>query len=171
MGPNSHDFPVTTLDDSTVTPAGFDPMNDADLRAMLTGIYASPVGALVSYDAQTPHQIATTIHRPDTGYSGASSVSAALALPCPAQVKTIATVYCRRCFIAAEVVMDCGVLLLLTCLGSSGTFNYFDPDRLVTVSGALHLLWVCMGTCRRCACALPWIAHLVMSLFPLQRAD
>ncbi len=44
-------------------------MEDADLRAMLTGIYGSPVGALTSYDAELPNQIATTIHRPDTGYA------------------------------------------------------------------------------------------------------
>jgi hypothetical protein len=69
VGVNSFDFPVTTLDASAVPPAGFGPMADEDLRALLTGIYASPVGALTTYDAALPGQIATTIHRPDTGYA------------------------------------------------------------------------------------------------------
>jgi hypothetical protein len=40
-----------------------------DMRAVLTGVYASPVGCLCTYDnVSTPGQIAPSIHQPATAY-------------------------------------------------------------------------------------------------------
>ena len=46
-----------------------------DLHAVMTGVYASPVGALNTHlnavaDGEAVGQIATTIARPDYGYGG-----------------------------------------------------------------------------------------------------
>jgi len=66
--PNNFDFPTFTLPSGSNLP-------DADLQAMLTGIYGSAVGCLNSHDNEVVQgyhvaQIATTPHHPDTGYSG-----------------------------------------------------------------------------------------------------
>jgi hypothetical protein len=115
VGVNSFDFPVTTIGE---TSSGFDAVADEDLRAMMTGIHASPVGALNTYDASTPGQICTTIHRPDTGCT-LRVVAGCARLPqahCRAHV--------RMC------VRACGRACVLCCIVSDGqTYNYFDPVR------------------------------------------
>eukprot|EP00759_Apiculatamorpha_spiralis_P004357 PhF_6_TR12594/c0_g1_i1/m.19846 len=74
LAPNSYDFPIMALprnantDDVIGAPT-------LDIQTILTGIYASPVGNLFTHDNAVATgyrvaQIATTIHRPDVGYSG-----------------------------------------------------------------------------------------------------
>ena len=74
LAPNAFDYPTLP---GSVLPAGawhtLTNMPAADLHAMLTGIYASPVGNLFTHDNEVQYgyrvgQIATTIHRPDVGY-------------------------------------------------------------------------------------------------------
>lgn len=64
--PNNYDFPAYLLNDIAATEATvpFD-----QLRAYLTGIYASPVGCLQSFYAKQKGTIAPTISHPDVGYS------------------------------------------------------------------------------------------------------
>eukprot|EP00048_Salpingoeca_helianthica_P022441 m.18288 g.18288 ORF g.18288 m.18288 type:complete len:773 (-) comp7326_c0_seq2:38-2356(-) len=66
MAPNNFDFPVNGL----TTAANMDPL---DLRALLAGVYASPVGCLCTYDnlvekGMRVAQIAPSIHHPVTAY-------------------------------------------------------------------------------------------------------
>jgi len=70
LGVNSLDFPVATLPG----PEELSMPRD-DIHALLMGVYASPVGALCTHDNEVEAgtrvaQIATTIARPDRGYSG-----------------------------------------------------------------------------------------------------
>eukprot|EP00760_Papus_ankaliazontas_P022893 PhM_4_TR19065/c1_g1_i1/m.17121 len=67
---NDRDFPLLDINDDGNSQLPLD-----DLHAILTGIYASPAGNLFTMpNAVEPNthvsQIATTIHRPDVGYSG-----------------------------------------------------------------------------------------------------
>ena len=67
LAPNNHDFPLLS--------SGTSALNLQDQAAFLTGIYASPVGCLCTHtsqinDGESLGQIATTIARPDRGYSG-----------------------------------------------------------------------------------------------------
>jgi len=64
--PNNYDFPAYLLNDVAATEATvpFD-----QLRAYLTGIYASPVGCLQSFYDKQKGTIAPTISHPDVGYS------------------------------------------------------------------------------------------------------
>ena len=69
---NNRDFPAGGVESSTASN-----LPDKDLSSMLTGIYASPVGALCTHKNEVVNgagvsvgQIATTIARPDRGYSG-----------------------------------------------------------------------------------------------------
>jgi hypothetical protein len=68
IGVNNRDFPVAKV------PA-FDGLLSLDSQAMLTGIFASPVGCLCTHLNEVSEgiavgQIATTIARPDRGYAG-----------------------------------------------------------------------------------------------------
>ena len=64
--PNNYDFPAYLLNDVAATAATvpFD-----QLRAYLTGIYASPVGCLQSYYDKQFGTIAPTISHPEVGYA------------------------------------------------------------------------------------------------------
>lgn len=66
--PNNNDFPLFS---SLVTSAN---LPDTDLAALLTGVYASPAGNLVTHDngvamGARVGQIATSLHSPKTGYA------------------------------------------------------------------------------------------------------
>jgi hypothetical protein len=75
LAPNAYDFP--TLPGSVLPEGQWHKLANiptADLHAMLTGIFASIVGNLFTHDNEVQPgyrvgQIATTIHRPDVGYS------------------------------------------------------------------------------------------------------
>lgn len=54
------DFPVGTLETGTNLPSD-------DLRALLTAIYASPAGQLISFYPETPGMSQTSLHTPSTG--------------------------------------------------------------------------------------------------------
>jgi hypothetical protein len=67
--PNDRNFPAGGV--PTATPG----MAEADIEGLLTGIYASAVGCLVTYDGQVDGSAAlamaaTTIDRPSYGYAG-----------------------------------------------------------------------------------------------------
>lgn len=64
--PNNYDFPPYLLNNVTATPYT---VPFQQLRAYLTGIYASPVGCLQSYYDLQFGTIAPTISHPDVGYS------------------------------------------------------------------------------------------------------
>lgn len=64
--PNNFDFPPYLLNNVTATPYT---VPFPQLRAYLTGIYASPVGCLQSYYDKQFGTIAPTISHPDVGYS------------------------------------------------------------------------------------------------------
>ena len=68
VAPNDRNFPSGSLTTGPNLPI-------ADLEALMTGIYASSPGCLCTYDNEVVNgervaQIATTIARPDRGYSG-----------------------------------------------------------------------------------------------------
>lgn len=72
LAPNNFDFPVQGPTEDLSTKGNIE---DAQLRAMLTGIYGSPVGQLCTHDngvvkGSRVAQMATTIARPGYGYSG-----------------------------------------------------------------------------------------------------
>eukprot|EP00405_Crypthecodinium_cohnii_P019361 CAMPEP_0206475334 /NCGR_PEP_ID=MMETSP0324_2-20121206/34011_1 /ASSEMBLY_ACC=CAM_ASM_000836 /TAXON_ID=2866 /ORGANISM="Crypthecodinium cohnii, Strain Seligo" /LENGTH=862 /DNA_ID=CAMNT_0053950659 /DNA_START=44 /DNA_END=2629 /DNA_ORIENTATION=- len=72
LAPNDRDFPVQGHDHDLTTTSGNIP--DKELQAMLTGIYASNVGQLCTHyngviEGSHLAQMATTIARPDYGYS------------------------------------------------------------------------------------------------------
>lgn len=62
LAPNSDNYPLLDVPPSATL------LGQRDLAALLTGIYASPVGALASFDPQTPGEIGATIHAPTQGY-------------------------------------------------------------------------------------------------------
>ena len=64
--PNNYDYPAYLLNNLTTTQAT---VPFEQLRAYLTGIYASPVGCLQSYYAKQTGTIAPTISHPDVGYA------------------------------------------------------------------------------------------------------
>ena len=66
LAPVDGDFPVGT----PVTRALAGNLPESQLRAFLTGIYASPVGCLESFNKDLPGQIAPSIHHPESAYKG-----------------------------------------------------------------------------------------------------
>eukprot|EP00756_Hemistasia_phaeocysticola_P043787 Hpha_TRINITY_DN17358_c0_g1::TRINITY_DN17358_c0_g1_i1::g.138044::m.138044 len=64
LGGNNFDFPVAALPHSSEETLPF-----ADLRAFMTGVFASPVGCFKSYIQGRRGEIAPTIAHPDTGYN------------------------------------------------------------------------------------------------------
>eukprot|EP01065_Artemidia_motanka_P009197 TRINITY_DN14698_c0_g1_i1.p1 TRINITY_DN14698_c0_g1~~TRINITY_DN14698_c0_g1_i1.p1 ORF type:complete len:961 (+),score=323.32 TRINITY_DN14698_c0_g1_i1:61-2883(+) len=71
IAPNNRDFPAQGPAGDVTAKAN---IPDADLQALLTGVYASPVGQLCTHDngvakGKRVGQMATTIARPSYGYS------------------------------------------------------------------------------------------------------